>query len=111
MLDLDLGAGFGCSDHNFSEFFFRLQTIGQADGVGEFCSVRRRFRSEFSAGDDDILCPDGIDDLGNGDTQLGQPVRFDPDPHGIIRGPNNIHTTDAFDPGQHILDIDEGIVV
>ena len=51
------------------------------------------------------MLPDRIHDLRNGNTQLGQSVRFDPNPHRIITRSQYYHSTDSFETGQLIFDI------
>ena len=58
---------------------------------------RNRFGANLTGGIDRVLHIDGIDDVADGDVELGEPVRLDPEPHRILAGAENLDTADSGD--------------
>ncbi len=84
---------------NFSELFFRLQTLRQPDSICKFRSGRCRLGPEFTSWNNNALLPDGIYYFRHRYAHLGQTIRFYPYAHGIITGTDDIYTTDTFYTG------------
>ena len=110
VLDLDLGAVFLCAHDDLAELLHGLQAVGQSYGVGKLRTRRGRLGAELTAGNDDVLGPDGIDDFGHGNTEVRQSVGLDPDAHGIVAGPQDSHLPDTSNAGQDVLDVDQGVI-
>ena len=110
MFYLYLRAALGSSYHNFAELFFGFQTFRKSYRIGEFGSWRGRFCSKFSSWHNNALLLNSLDYLRNSYPHLSQEIGFNPYPHGIITGTENIYSADTFYASQNILDIDQGIV-
>lgn len=59
---------------------------------------------------DGILGFDCVDDLRDGDVELGQLVRSDPDAHGVLAAAEAGTFGNPLDAGHLIVDVDEGVV-
>ena len=111
ILDFNLGPGICGTNYDIPKGLLGSQPIGQPHGIGKLRPVRCGFRPEFSAGNNDVLGPDGIGNFRHGHVELCQTVWFNPDAHGVVGASQDIHPADALQPRQGILDIDQGIVV
>ena len=97
MFDLDLGPGIGGANNHFTELLFRLQPLRQPHRVGKLRSRRCRLSAELTPRHDHTLGAKGIHDFRHGNAHLGQPVRFDPDAHGVIACTDDVDPPDAPD--------------
>ena len=58
----------------------------------------------------DILVSDGVQNVRGGQVELFEPVRVQPNAHAVLTGAEDSHLTDARQPGQGILHIDDAVV-
>ena len=98
------------SDHDLPKCVRGIEALGKSHCVGEFRSGRGGFGTQFSSRYDHILLVDGLDDLRNRQSHFREAVGLDPDAHGIIRGSQDVYPPNALDPGQLVLDVDQGVV-
>ncbi len=106
MLNFNLSPFRCCPDDNLTKFLFTLQTFRHADSVGELIARWSRFRTEFTTRHHHTLGTNSINDLRHGYTEMCQPVRLDPDTHGVVGGTDDIDSANTLDTGQNILDVD-----
>ena len=88
------------------DLFKLLRTLQPAlgsDGVGVFLAFGGRLRPHLARGVDGVLLLDSVDNLRDGDIELGQLVRLDPEAHGILAGPEDGDTGDAGHPGHLVV--------
>ena len=107
MLYFYLGTIRRSANDDFTKLLHFLQTIWEAHRVGEFIAGRRRFRAEFTARHNHALATDGINNFLNRYTQVGEAVGLDPDTHRIVTGAEDVHSSDAPDAGQSVIDINQ----
>ena len=82
------------ANHDLSEFFRRGEPALRAHRVGELLPWWNRFAAHLSGGIDGVLRLDRGDDLGDRDAQLGQLVRLDPQPHGVLARAEHLDRAD-----------------
>ena len=70
-------SGFG-AEHDVAELLLGLEAALGAHGVGELLPRRHRLAADLAGGVHGVLRLDGVDDLRDGDAQLGQLVRAAP---------------------------------
>jgi hypothetical protein len=61
-------------------------------------------------GTDDILLLDRVGDVGHGQPQLGQLVRFDPDPHRVVAAAQHAGLANALDTRDRVQDVDGQVI-
>ena len=93
---------------------FKLIDIGEpaqaVDGELKDLIAGHRRSAQLSCHDLDILVSDGVQDILRGEVEILEPLRVQPDPHAVGTGPENPDLTDAGQPGQGILHIDDAVV-
>ena len=65
---------------------------------------------QHARSDLDVLGPDRRDHVAGREAPGGDLGRVDPDAHGIVAGPEDDHIADAFEPRQHILDLQGRVI-
>ena len=80
--------------------------IGELEGL----IFGHRRSAELSGDDLDILALDGGQDIRCREAESLEPVRVQPDPHAVRPGAEDPHLADAREPGQGVLQIDNGVV-
>ena len=100
------------ADDDFAEFLGGHEAAGRLYGVGELGARWRGRPADLAGRDQDILLLDRRGNVRNGQAQLGQLIRLDPDAHRIFEGAatDDLGLTDAADSRQLIEDIDRGVV-
>ena len=105
----DRAVGVGAQD-NLAKFLFALQTPLRAHSVGEFLPLRDRLGAHGTGGVHGILGADRVNNFRDGDIELGQLIRRNPQAHGVLAGAENGDAGDALDPGHLVVDVDIGVV-
>ena len=108
--DPDDGSVLVGAQHDGAELLLCLETSLGAHRIGELLAPGRRFRAHLSGRIHRILGIDCIQDLGNGDVQLGKLVRFYPDAHGVLSSAEDGDTGDTGDTRHLIIDVDIGVI-
>src|SRR5215472_2277347 len=98
------------ADHDLSKFFRRSQPALCPNSVSKLLSRGHRFAPNASGRIHRILRLDCVHDVGNGDGELGQLVRLDPQPHRVLTRSENLHLADSVGTRDGINQVDEGIV-
>src|SRR5258707_277354 len=96
--------------HDLSEFFRGHKAALRENRVGKFLALGRRFAAGLPSRVHCVLCLNSADDFGNGDAQLCQLVRLDPQPHCILARTEYLNVADARRARERIVDIDVGVV-
>jgi hypothetical protein len=100
--------------------------IGPDDDVQELALVREAAESldvqlegagpgyrrlvEHAGGDLDVLRLERGDDLAGGEVARRRALGIEPDAHGVVAGAEHPHVADAVEAGQHVLDLQRGVV-
>ena len=92
------------------ELLLRLQPALGLDRVGEFLAGRRGFAADLARRVHRVLLPNGVYDLRDGDVELGQLVRPDPDPDGVLAGAEDGDAGNPRNAGELVVQVDIGIV-
>ena len=66
--------------------------------------------ADLASGAELVLLIDGVEDVGHGNAQGGDPVGAQPDPHGVVATPEQVDLAYSGNPGQAVDDIDRCIV-
>jgi hypothetical protein len=78
-------------------------------GVSKLLALRDRLSTDLAGGVYVVLGLDSLDDVRRGDAQLGHLVGVHPNAHGVLSA-EYLHARDAFDAGELVLQVDDGIV-
>src|SRR5262249_44398113 len=98
------------ADDDLAKLFWRLESPLRADGVGLLHSLRHRLSADPSRWVDSALLLDRPSEVGNCETEFGQHVRLDPDPHRVIRSPKQTYLPNAGDSVERVVDVDIGVI-
>ncbi len=71
---------------------------------------RRGLGADLAGGDLDVLLLQGGDDIGRGQPARRQPVRIEPETHGVLALAEDLHIGDALDALDRVLDVDVDVV-
>ena len=72
------------SNDDFAEFLLTLQSALGTDRIGELLPRGHRLRADLAGRVHGVLRLDGVDDLRNGDVELGELVGLHPETYGIL---------------------------
>ena len=81
-----------------------------AHRIGVFLALGNRRAAHLSGRIHGVLRLKRIDNLRDGDAELGQLIRLHPQAHGVLAGAEYLHVADAGDARQLIVQIDVGVV-
>src|SRR5580693_2781433 len=86
VLEFDDGAIGIFADDDVAKLFRGDETSLSADGVGHRRTRRRGISSHLTGGIHDILLIERVDEIVDGEAELGENLRLNPDAHGIVGG-------------------------
>ena len=92
------------------ELFRGSQSTLGTHRVGILLPFGHRFTAHLACGIYRVLRLNGRDDFRNGDRQFGQLVGFDPEPHRILAGAEDLYASNSIQTGELVRKIDVGVV-
>src|SRR4029077_17344404 len=98
------------ADDDIFKFLRRSQTALSKNGISELLVRGSGFAAELTRRIHFVLRLDRVDDLSNSDVQLGQLVRFYPEPQGIFTRAENRRLADTVQACDGIVEVDVSIV-
>ena len=97
-------------DDDLAEFLLRNQPALHVDGHFEVHGVFDWLLPHHPGGDLHVLLADGVDNVAGGQVSRRDFVRVQPEAHGVIARAENLHVAGAGNAGQHVLDLEGGVV-
>src|SRR4029077_13145179 len=95
---------------NVAELLWRRQAPLSQHRIGELLVFLSWLATNLARRIYRVLRLDSINNIRDGDAQLGQLVRFNPKPHGVLPRAEDLGLSDAVQAGDGIVEIDVGIV-
>ena len=106
----DLGAVRHGADDDALELLDVIQPPLGLHRVGEVGGGAGGLGADLARRELGVLLADGADHVARGELQLGQPVRAQPDPHGVVGAAEQGGVPYAGNPLQLVDDVEQGVV-